>query len=261
MNVIEQIHQHRSIRKYKSDPVSEDIIDKILNAGIRTSSSGNMQTYSIIITRDPDLRKQLLEPHYHQSMVVDAPVLLTFCADFHRMRRWLNISDAPDNFDNYFSFMVGAIDAILVSQTVALAAESLGLGICFLGSTFANADQIGRILNLPKNVIPVTGLSLGYPAEDPDLRDRLPASGLIHKEKYQSIKDNGIRKIYQEREKIGWLRYMQSKRLKELAQEHGVENLAQLYTIVKYTKASHQEYSTKILDYLSQQDFMNNAHQ
>ncbi len=126
MNVIEQIHQHRSIRKYKPDPVSDDIMDKILNAGIRTSSSGNMQTYSIIITRDPDLRKQLLEPHYHQSMVVNAPVLLTFCADFHRMRRWLYISDAPDNFDNYFSFMVGAIDAIMVSQTVALAAESLG---------------------------------------------------------------------------------------------------------------------------------------
>jgi len=224
MNVIEQIHQHRSIRKYEPDPVSENIMDEILNAGIRTSSSGNMQTYSIIITRDPDLRHQLLEPHLQQSMVIDAPVLLTFCADFHRMRRWLNISNAPDNFDNYFSFMVGAIDAILVSQTVALAAESLGLGICFL-----------------------------------DLRDRLPSSGLIHKEKYQSVKDDDLRKIYQEREKKGWVRYMQSKRLKELAQEHGVENLAQLYTIVKYTKSSHQEYSSKLLDYLSLQDFMNNA--
>jgi len=259
MNVIEQIHQHRSIRKYKPDPVSEDIMGKILNAGIRTSSSGNMQTYSIIVTRDPDLRNQLLEPHFQQSMVIDAPVLLTFCADFHRMRRWLDISDAPDNFDNYFSFMVGAIDAILVSQTVALAAESLGLGICFLGSTFANADQIGTILNLPKNVIPVTGFSLGYPAEDPDLRDRLPSSGLIHKEKYQSIKDDDILKIYQDREKKGWLRYMQSKRLKELARKHSVENLAQLYTVVKYTKSSHQEYSNKLLDYLSIQDFMNNT--
>ena len=259
MNVIEQIHQHRSIRKYKPDPVSKDIMDKILNAGIRTSSSGNMQTYSIIVTRDPDLRNQLLEPHFQQSMVIEAPVLLTFCADFHRMRRWLNISDAPDNFDNYFSFMVGAIDAILVSQTVALAAESLGLGICFLGSTFANADQIGTILDLPKNVIPVTGFSLGYPAEDPDLRDRLPSPGLIHKEKYQSINDDDILKIYQDREKKGWLRYMQSKRLKELAQKHSVENLAQLYTVVKYTKSSHQEYSNKLLDYLSLQDFMNNT--
>ena len=259
MNVIEQIHKHRSIREYKSEPIPEDLLDEILEAGIRTSSSGNMQTYSIIVTRDPDLREQLLGPHLQQTMVVDAPVLLTFCADFHRMRRWLSLSDAPDNFDNYFSFMVAAIDAILVSQTVALAAESKGLGICYLGSTFSNADQIGEILDLPKNVVPVTGFSLGYPAENPDLRDRLPASGLIHKEKYRSFSDAEILDIYDNREEAGWQRYMQSNRLKILVHESGVENLAQLYTTVKYNKLSHQDYSQKILDYLSQQDFMNNT--
>ena len=259
MNVIEQIHEHRSIRKYKSEPIPEDLLDVILEAGIRTSSSGNMQTYSIIVTRDPGLLEQLLEPHLQQTMVIDAPVLLTFCADFHRMRRWLALSNAPDNFDNYFSFIVAAIDAILVSQTVALAAESKGLGICYLGSTFANADQIGGILNLPKNVVPVTGFSLGYPAENPELRDRLPASGLIHKEKYQSISDEKLLDMYQEREKKGWQRYMQSKWIKERSQKSGVENLAQLYTIVKYTKPSHQGYSGKLLDYLSRQDFMNNG--
>ena len=259
MNVIEQIHEHRSIREYKSDPIPKDLLDEILEAGIRTSSSGNMQTYSIVVTRDPSLREQLLVPHLQQTMVVDAPVLLTFCADFHRMRRWLALSDAPDNFDNYFSFMVAAIDAVLVSQTVALAAESKGLGICYLGSTFSNADQIGEILDLPKNVIPVTGFSLGYPAEDPDLRDRLPASGLIHQEKYRSISDAEILDIYEKREVAGWKRYMQSKRLKTLIQESGVVNLAQLYTTVKYNKSSHQALSRKILDYLSQQGFMNNA--
>ncbi len=259
MTVIKQIHKHRSIRKYKSKQIPEGLLDEILEAGIRTSSSGNMQAYSIIVTRDPGLREKLLEPHLQQTMVIDAPVLLTFCADFHRMRRWLELSSAPDNFDNYFSFMVAAIDAILVSQTVALAAESKGLGICFLGSTFANADQIGKLLNLPENVVPVIGFSLGYPAEDPDLRDRLPTSGLIHKEKYQSISDEEILDIYKEREKAGWQRYMQSNRLRKLILESGVVNLAQLYTIVKYTKPSHQAYSSKLLDYLSQQDFMNNT--
>ena len=259
MNVIEQIHKHRSIREYKPEPIPESLLDEILEAGIRTSSSGNMQTYSIIVTRDPGLREQLLEPHLQQTMVVDAPVLLTFCADFHRMRRWLALSDAPDNFDNYFSFMVAAIDAVLVSQTVALAAESKGLGICYLGSTFSNADQIGEILELPLNVVPVAGFSLGYPAEDPDLRDRLPASGLIHKEKYRSFSDAEILDIYDKREEAGWQRYMQSNRLKILVQESGVENLAQLYTTVKYNKPSHQNYSRKILDYLSQQNFMNNT--
>jgi len=88
-------------------------------------------------------------------------------------------------FDNFMSFMIAAIDAILVSQNVALAAESQGLGICYIGSTLANCDQIGRILKLPHNVVPVVGFSLGYPDEDPALRDRLPLDGLVHYETYE----------------------------------------------------------------------------
>lgn len=257
MSVIDQIHQHRSIRKYKQDLIPDQILADILEAGIRTSSSGNMQTYSIIISRDSALKAELLEPHLQQSMVVDAPVLLTFCADFHRMRRWLELSHAPDNFDNFFSFMIAAIDAILVSQTVALAAESKGLGICYLGSTLANADQIGEILALPENVVPVVGFSLGYPAENPDLRDRLPASGLIHWERYQQPTDQMILEIYQDRETRGWDRYMKSKWLREQVHNSGVENLAQLYTTVKYTQDSHQKYSEKLLQYLGDQEFIN----
>ena len=258
MNVIDQINEHRTIRKYKPDPIEEEILKEILEAGIRTSSSGNMQTYSIVITKDKLLREKLLEPHLKQEMVLEAPVFLTFCADFHRMRRWLELSQAPDNFDNYFSFMVAAIDAILVSQTVALAAESKGLGVCYLGSTFANGDMIGEILKLPLNVIPVVGFSVGYPAEHPNLRDRLPLAGLIHEDTYQEYSDSDILEIYKDREEFGWQRYMQSTRLKKLVKERGVTNLAQLYTIVKYTRESHQDYSMKILEYLAQQGFMNN---
>jgi nitroreductase len=258
MNTIDLIHQHRSIRKYKADPIPAELLDEILQAGIRTSSSGNMQTYSIIVTQDQEKKKKMLSPHLNQRMVVDAPVFLTFCADFYRMRRWLRLSDAPDNFDNFFAFMVAAIDAVLVSQTVALAAESKGLGICFLGSTFANADQIGEILDLPESVVPITGFSLGYPDEDPSLRDRLPASGLIHKEVYQHFSDEDILEIYKEREDFGWKRYLASGRIKKMVQEKGVRNLAQLYTIIKYTQKDHQEHSNKLLKYLVQQDFMNN---
>jgi nitroreductase len=259
MTVIEQINQHRSIRKYLQDPIPDEVLSEILEAGIRTSSSGNMQTYSIIVTRDPGLKKELLEPHMNQMMVVDAPVFLTFCADFHRMRRWLDRCKAPDNFDNYFSFMIAAIDAVLVSQNVALAAESKGLGICYLGSTLANAEQIGEILELPINVVPVVGFSLGYPAEHPDLRDRLPSEGMIHYERYQDYSGQSIQDIYRDREIKGWERYMKSDWLKEKAEQNSVENLAQLYTTVKYTRESHQGFSRKLLDYLNKQEFMNNA--
>lgn len=257
MSVIETIHRHRSIRKYKQDPVPEGLLKNILEAGIRASSSGNMQAYSIIISRDRNLRERLFEPHMHQSMVLDAPVLLTFCADFHRMRRWLHLSGAPDSFDNFMSFMVAAIDAILVSQNVALAAESEGLGICYLGSTLANCDQIGEILNIPRGVVPVVGFTLGYPAQDPDPRDRLPLDGLLHDEVYQDYSDKRILEIYRDRERYGWDRYMSYPRLRKLVEEAGIENLAQIYSVVKYTRESHQRYSKKILKYLSEQDYMN----
>lgn len=257
MTVIETIHSHRSIRKYKPDLVPEELLGEILGAGIRASSSGNMQTFSIIITRDRKLRERLVEPHMNQNMVLDAPVLLTFCADFHRMRHWLRLSDAPDSFDNFMSFMVAAIDAVLVSQNVALAAESKGLGICYLGSTLANCDQIGRILEVPPNVVPVVGFTLGYPAEDPMPRDRLPLDGLVHEETYQEYTDHRVREVYREREVKGWQRYMSYPRLRKLVEDSGVENLAQLYSVVKYPRESHQEYSKSILDYLAEQDFMN----
>lgn len=257
MAVIEQIHQHRSIRKYKSDPIPDDLLKKILEAGIRASSSGNMQTYSIIVTQDKGLREQLYKAHFEQNMVLEAPLLLTFCADFHRMRQWLRISQAPDNFDNFMSFMIAAIDAILVSQNVALAAESEGLGICYLGSTFANCNQVGRILELPNNVVPVAGFTLGYANEDPALRDRLPLDGLVHYDTYHDYSDEKISEIYREREINGWERYMSYPRLRKLITDSGVENLAQIYTEVKYSRGSHQEFSRNVLNYLKAQDFMN----
>ncbi len=146
MNILKTMQNHRSIRAYKPDLVPDELLNEILAAGIRASSSGNMQSYSIIVTRDRAIREQLYEPHMEQNMVLDAPVLLTFCADFNRMRQWIRLSNAPDNFDNFMSFMIATIDAVLVSQNVALAAEAQGLGICYLGSTLANCDQIGQIL-------------------------------------------------------------------------------------------------------------------
>jgi len=253
---IETLLAHRSIREYKPDPVPQELLDEILAAGIRASSSGNMQTYSIIVTRDRALRESLSAPHFHQKMVLDAPVLATFCADFHRMRRWLQINGAPDNFDNFMSFMIAAIDAVLVSQNVALAAESRGLGICYMGSTLASCDEIGRILKLPANVVPVAGFSLGWPAEDPAPRDRLPLDGIVHRESYEDHCDERIREIYRDRDVQGWERYMEVPKLRAMVEEAGVENLAQLYTTVKYTRESHREFSRRILRYLREQDFM-----
>ncbi len=258
MDVLSALHQHRSIRQYHPDPIDPALLEEILAAGIRASSSGNMQSYSIIVTQDPALRQALYAPHMEQNMVVDAPVLLTFCADFRRMRKWLTLSDAPQNFDNFMSFMIGAIDATLVSQNVALAAEAKGLGLCYMGSTLANCDQIGQLLNLPPGVVPVVGYSLGYPAETPSVRDRLPLNGLVHYETYHDHSDVEIQAIYADREQAGWARYMSYPELKAKIEQSDVKNLAQVYTQLKYTKASHLQFSQTVLDYLRQQGFMHN---
>jgi nitroreductase len=257
MSVIQEINRHRTIRKYKSDPIPEHVLEEILQAGLRASSSGNMQAYSIIVTRDEKLRQQLYKAHFEQEMILSAPILLTFCADFHRMRLWLRISNAPDNFDNFISFMIAAIDAILVSQNVALAAESKGLGICYLGSTLTNCDQVGEILHLPENVVPVVGFTLGYPDQEPPLRDRLPLAGLVHEDTYQDYTPEQVAEIYSQREIDGWQRYMSYPRVRRRIIESGVDNLAKVYTVVKYSRESHQEYSTNLLQYLAQQGFMN----
>jgi len=194
-----------------------------------------------------------------QSMVLDAPVLVTFCADFRRMRKWLTLSNALPNFDNFMSFMIATIDATLVSQNVALAAEAKGLGLCYMGSTLANCDQIGQILRCPPGVVPVVGFSLGWPAENPKPRDRLPLKGLIHRETYHDHANQEIQQIYEQREKAGWTRYNSIPELRAMIEASGVENLAQVYTTLKYTKESHLEYSQTVLKYLETQEFMRNA--
>ena len=111
--------KHRSIRKYKNKTVPTELIESILTSATKASSSGNMQTYRFIVTKNESLRRKLSPLHFDQSMVLDAPVFITFCADFHRMRRWVGLSEAPDNFDNFMSFMIASIDAILASQNAA----------------------------------------------------------------------------------------------------------------------------------------------
>jgi len=189
-------------------------------------------------------------------MVLDAPVFVTFCADFHRMKRWVELSEAPDNFDNFMSFMIASIDAILASQNAALAAESQGLGLCYLGTTLANCYEIGKLLNCPENMVRVVGFSLGYPDERPPERKRLPLNGIVYYETYGKYSDQEILKIYEEKETSGWDRYNQIPELKEMVEKAGVKKIAQIYTKLKYSKESHIEYSRVIYECLMKKKFL-----
>ncbi len=256
--ILKAIKSHRSIRKYQNRPIPKEVMDEILLAGTRASSSGNMQAYSIIVTTDSKIKEELYPLHFNQSMVLEAPAFLTFCADFNRMRKWLELNEAPQNFDNFMSFLIGMIDATLCSQNVAIAAESLGLGICYHGTTLASNKEISKILKLPNQVVPVVGFSLGYPAEEIELRDRLSLDSLVHENTYHDYSAEMIEAIFEQKSTSAMKRYLGDRDLNKILNENKIKNLAQIYTKLKYTRESHLNYSKDVLECLANQGFMNN---
>jgi nitroreductase len=239
----------RTIRKYSSQPVENNILNSILEKGCRASTTGNMQVYSIIVTRDEVMKQNLAPLHFNQKMVTEAPVLLTFCADFNRFNRWCRLRNAEPGYDNFLSFMTAAIDALLVAQTVCIAAEAEGLGICYLGTTTYMAHKIIEALKLPAGVVPVTAVTLGWPSEIPEQVERLPLEAVIHNETYSDYSDEKIESYYREKEG-------RSDSLKFI-KENNKETLAQVFTDVRYKKADNIHFSKILLQVLKDQGFMN----
>ena len=247
--MIEKLLAHRTIRKYKPTPVDESLLLKIIEAGCRASTTGNMQLYSVIITRDEARKRELSPCHFNQSAVMNAPVVLTFCADFNRFNQWCQINNAVPGYDNFLSFFTAAIDALLVAQNVAIAAEDEGLGICYLGTTTYTAENIIKVLNLPKYAIPVTTLTIGWPDEDPEQMDRLPLDGIIHYETYNEYSADQIKALYKEKE-------TRKDNLGFIAENHK-ETLSQVFTDIRYKKEDNITFSKKLLKVLNDQGFMN----
>jgi len=245
--MIDLMKNHISIRKYKNIQVSDLLINDILEAGCRASTTGNMQLYSVIDTTNKQIKEKLLPVHFNQKMVLEAPHVLTFCADFNRFKKWCILGQADPGYDNYLSFMTAAIDALLVAQNVCVAAESKGLGICYIGTVLYNAGKIIDILKLPKGVVPVATVTLGWPDEHPLQVDRLPIEAIVHKEVYNDYSDEQIKKLYHYKESL-------PENQKYLA-ENNKSSLAQVFTEVRYKKSDNELFSAKLLEVIRKQGF------
>ena len=245
---METLNKRRSIRKYSGREVSDELLDRLLLEAERTPTMGNLQLYSVVVTRSEEMKRRLAPAHFNQPMVMRAPVVLTFCADFRRTSLWAENRKAKPGYDNFLSFMNAATDALLYCQTFTNLAEEAGLGTCFLGTTVYMPQEIIKVLQLPRLVMPVATLTVGWPDESPSQSDRLPLEGVVHKEAYHDYTPCDIDKYYSLKEQLP-----ENKHFVEINHK---ETLAQIFTDIRYTKKDNEAMSKTLLDTLRQQGFL-----
>ncbi|GAB2719437.1 oxygen-insensitive NADPH nitroreductase [Paenibacillus thermoaerophilus] len=184
---IELLKRHRSIRKYKPDPVKPEHLREILACAQMASSSSHMQAYSVIGVTDPKVKAQFAEWCGGQAYVASCPLLLVWCADLRRLDRICKAQGADSSADTTENLLVAVVDASLAAQNAAVAAESLGLGIVYIGSLRNRIAEVGRVLELPVHTVPLFGMCVGYPDQAPMKRPRLPVELVYHEERYRDI--------------------------------------------------------------------------
>lgn len=237
-----------SVRRYDTArPVDDTLLDSILERAMRAPNTGNMQLYSVIVTRDPERKAQLAPLHFNQP-ATSAPVLLTVCADFNRFTHWCRLSDADPGYDNLLSFLSAMTDAVIYAQQIATIAETEGLGTCWLGTVTYNADKISQLLKLPELVVPVACISLGWPAETPEQCERLPLHAVVHREEYRADTDDQIVTLFKDKEELPANRAFTS--------ENGKQTLAQVFTDVRYPRALNESVSQMLVKLLHDKGFM-----
>lgn len=245
---MENLKRRKSIRKYSNKEVSEALLDTLLEQAERTPTMGNLQLYSVIVTRDDAMKQQLAPAHFNQPMVTGAPVVLTFCADFHRTSLWAAQRNATPGYDNLLSFLNAATDTLLYCQTFCNLAEEQGLGTCFLGTTVYQPMAIIDLLKLPELVFPVATITLGWPDEDPAQSDRLPIKSILHKETYHDYTPDSIDECYAYKESLPENRHF--------VEINHKQTLAQVFTDIRYTKKDNEAMSKGLIDALKHQGFL-----
>ena len=245
---MKNLNKRTSIRKYAPREVSDELLHRLLREAERTQTMGNLQLYSVVITRSEKQKEALAPAHFNQPMVKGAPVVLTFCADFHRTSRWAEERNAKPGYDNFLSFINAATDALLYCQTFCNLADEEGLGYCYLGTTVYMPKQIIEVLKLPKLVMPVATITLGWPDEQPALSDRLPLESIIHEEHYEDYSRERIDQFYAEKEQLP--------ENQKFVSINNKETLAQIFTDIRYTRKDNEAMSVTLIDALKQQGFL-----
>ena len=238
----------RTIRHYSDKEVTEELLNRLMTEAARTQTMGNLQLYSVVVTRSAEMKQRLAPAHFNQPMVTQAPVVLTVCADFNRTSTWARCRQAEPGYDNFLSFINAATDALLYTQTLCNLMDEEGLGYCYLGTTVYQPQQIIDILQLPRLVMPVATLTVGWPDEQPPLSDRLPLDSFVHHETYRDYLAADIDKYYYDKEHL-------PENL-EFLRVNNKETLAQIFTDIRYTRKDNEAMSQGLLKALKKQGFL-----
>lgn len=183
--------RHGSVRKYSADPVAPALVEQIVHAAQRASTSSNLQVVSAVAVTEAAKRKRLSEVS-GQEHVAQAPVVLVWCADLRRLDRACQLRGCTQVTDYVENFLTCVLDAGIAAQNAAVAAESLGLGVCYLGSIRNDVRAVIDLLALPRLVFPVVGMALGWPAAAPAIRPRLATSAVLSWDRYAEANDAAL---------------------------------------------------------------------
>ena len=195
-DVIKLLKSHRSIRKYSDRPVSQDLVETLVETGQCAATSSFTQACTVIQVKNPETRMKLCECAAGQEYVKEAPVFLVFCADMKRHQLACDLHEKPMLSGFTELFLMVSIDCGIFAQNVVVSAESLGLGSCYIGAIRNKIGEVDEILGLPDLVYPVFGLCLGYPAQDPEPKPRLPLPVVLKQERYEDASDTDIIRKY-----------------------------------------------------------------
>ncbi|MBR9869887.1 MAG: oxygen-insensitive NADPH nitroreductase [Gammaproteobacteria bacterium] len=189
---IELLKSHRSIRKFKDQQIPRELFEELIRAGQSAATSSHVQAYTVIHVVNPESRARLAELAGGQPYVESASDFLVFCADMKRSTEAAERSGADVTRGMTEQLLVASVDVALMAQNVVIAAESAGLGICYIGGIRNNPQEVSELLKLPEHVYPVFGLCLGYPDQNPEVKPRLPLASILKQDVYDDSDDETL---------------------------------------------------------------------
>ena len=239
-NAIETMLAHRSVRQFTSEAVNDDLLNEIVECGLRASNTGNMQLYSVIATQQEPLRSDLCKLHFGQCS--SAPLWLTICSDVARYHHYCRVNQCDEPYGNLLWFASALVDASLCAQNICIAAETKGLGFCYLGTVNYNTRQIAELLQCPKGVVPVIAIAMGHPDEEPRRSERLGHDAVLHRETYHVPTDKELIASHEVRDNDPFNRRM--------VEENGTRNYCEIFTTKRYPRQQNEAISRDLLQFL-----------